>query len=737
MVLPLRPPPPVARPPVGPPRNVLPLGPPPAPNRAALAPAIPAPPPTAPVMQSPLPMIPPGPSPLAMAGSGMLNPQTAMADPAVFMALLMLIASEMEQEYQPIYPAWYEKGKDRLKKPKAGDVMHRATATKDLYTDLLLRWKADREWLRLAVVGVFENFDKDAEKTFQDASLVLDRQLVVGTLAEAELMPKVRAPKKRFADDAEKIEGYMLCARRDMEARHYRTFGVPLAYDESNTLTMYGHLVSRRIPIFDGTSHGEYPIQCDLLDPATCFPIWAGGRGLAEMHRIYRQSIGEIVGTWDRENNKIEKKILAKPYRMASGAERDRTPEDELEVYEFWDARWHTVVVDGEIIHEWEHKLGEVPFVYVRSPIGEPSQVTEPGLDGTVTQRRQELAAKGLSHIAYLKKTHEQKEAIFGAMMTELAKVRNPPRTFEQSYNVYMDAPAVTNAEGGIGMLRAGDEREVQTPLPQGFQLAGPVLTAVQEAQARGMMPREAFGIGGSQASGTGNEGLIESGRDKVQPWQATLELYHTMCLDMDLRHIRNWGHLMGADGERGQLSYASEDAENEDTYVTITPQMLRQATYKTDVKLTSFRLQHDMMKSQYVQMRKSMGLMLDSDALEMFGVHDPEKYLREIEIQEFKKTDAYRQGKLLEWMQQEGETPQSMNIARRFIMQAAMQGGGQPGMQGGGGPQGPTPPGMAQAMGAPTGRQGGAPPGAMGPQGPGAGQVATPIPPPSPGGEP
>lgn len=704
----------------------------------ALPPAGPAvmalPPAPPPGMMGPPPgmpgMMPPGmgmgPDPMAMAGAGMLDPMVALADPMVLMALLQLIADERERERGPKYPKWYKP--DHYPKPRVAEIERKARADKERHGDLILRFQSDRKYLKMAVVGVFKGFDAESEKVYRDTSLVFDTQLVTSLLAYAEHIYKVRATKRQYADDAEKIEGYARCGRAAEIERHYRTHGADLRIDEVKTALTYGHLVCRRIPQLD-TDAGEYPVLVDLLDPATCFPTWGGGHGLETMTRVYRQSVRDIVGTWDRGDGKLKRALLAKK-KITPAGERERGEDDQVEVIEYWDRRHHAVVVDGKAIHEWEHKLGEVPFVYVRSPIGDPAQAVEPGLDDSPTTARAEIAAKGLSHIAYSKITHEQKEAVFGAMMTELAKVRNPPRTFEQSYARYGDAPDISNAEGGVSLLLAGEERETQTPLAQGFQLAPPVLTAIQESSARGMMPREAYGIGTAQTSGVANEGLTEAGRDKVNPWKAMLELYRKECLDMDLRFIANWGHLMGTEGEKGTLTYIDPRARGDrDADDEITPDLLRQTRYTTQVTLSSVRLQNLGMLGQSVQMWKSMGLMEDVEALEMRGVQDAEATLRRIEIQEFKKTEEYRLAKLPEWMRDEGESAETIFRVQQLIMQKTQQAQQPPpGMGGMGGAPGI--PGMAQAMGAPTGQNGGAPPG---PNGPPMGQL--PGPPPAGGG--
>src|SRR5699024_5428236 len=96
---------------------------------------------------------------------------------------------------------------------------------------------------------------------------------------------------------------------------------------------------------------------------------------------------------------------------------------------------------------------------------------------------------------------------------------------------------------------------EVPGPEKPGFSLIGPIMGAVNEAAARGYLPASAYGLtSNANESGTAIEGLNEAGRDKITPWITMLQRWDTECAVMALTLFRDWGHLLGSDGERGQF---------------------------------------------------------------------------------------------------------------------------------------------------------------------------------------
>lgn len=718
MVAPFRPP--QMMPPGAPPQMGMP-GPPPMPGPAMGPPPVP--------MGSPLALmggmgagVPPPPM---MGDFGAMDPMAMLANPEVLTALLDLIAKEEELQNGPVYKKWYKPGD--YQKPTISKVQAKADADRSLHSKLVRRFAEDRAFLQLLTVGKFADFDDEVETTFQDASLAHDVALVVNLVGGTE--PNFEANSRRLdeVEIAEKKEQFAHAFRDKNERRHARMYGTALRFDEAKYAVEYGHYVKRLSLDFDAESD-EVPIRSDLLDPATCFPTFGGEYGLKAMTRIYPQTIDQIIATWATKENKIGKKLLDKKVKKSNGEERYFTLDDRLDVYEYWDRRWYCIVVEGEEVVTAEHKFGFVPFVYKHSRFGDAGPTSlnnmNPYGSGGRHTAQDEIASKGLSHIWASKQTHSQREAMMGRMYTELKKTANPDRTFEQDANRYGQSPDVTNAEGGISLLLMGSERELPpTPKP-GLSLVGPIMGVTNESIQRGLLPASMYGITqNANESGTAIEGLSESGRDKLTAWLVLLEEADRDEIEMALTLQRDWGHLLGSEGQKGyvELERVRPTEDQEETFA-LAPKELRQVGVRIRSKRTSLRLSNLGAMGNALTAWKNNGWLEDHEALEMRGVRDPIAALERIQIQEWKKSEMYQNVGLIKYLERNGQVDEAMMVRQMVMGQS--QGGG-PGGPGGPPPSGP-PPGMMGPGGPPPGMppggpgvNGGAPPGIpMGPQG-------------------
>lgn len=700
----------------------------PAAMQMGAAPPMPAPPP-------PMGMPPMGGPPMGMP----MDPMAAvMQDPLVLAELIRLITEEIEQENGPVYPRWYKP--ERYPKPKMEQWEAKARKDQSLHQLLVKRILAEREILALRTVGQFPDAEEDSEMTFSDPSMVHDFNLAASTVAGCEVSFSAKA---RTLDEADLVEKKQLAAfsfRDRWKRRNQAMYGTDLQYDEAKIAMGTGRLVARFSLDFDA-ERDQFPVKADLLDPTTCFPTWEGDRGLANMTRVYSQTVDQIVATFDDGSRNLRKKLLDATVKTETGAERQRTMDDQVEVIEYWDRRWYAVSAAGIEVIVAEHRYGFVPFVYVMSPYGDAGPQSlhsmKPLVSGPSGTVQLDIASKGLSHIWATWKAHEQREAILGRLFTELKKTGNPPRIFAQDLSVYGEAPEVGDQEGGIYMIRRGLEEEVPGPQKPGFSLIGPIMGAVNEAAARGYMPASAYGLtSNANESGTAIESLNESGRDKITPWLTMLQRWDAECAMMALSLFRDWGHLLGTDGERGEfeieMRQVSEDGEG--TFI-ISPADIRKVGVKLEAKRTSLRLASLGRLGNDLATWKANGWLLDEEALEMRGVENPREYLRQVEIQEMKKDPEYRKLAIVKMMEEEGDFVGAMMYRQMIMSQGGMQQGGQPPQQGGPQPMDPTLPGGP-------GTRGGAPPGSgMGPQTaqPMTGSLGMPSrmagPPPMPGG--
>jgi hypothetical protein len=408
---------------------------------------------------------------------------------------------------------------------------------------------------------------------------------------------------------------------------------------------------------------------------------------------------------------------MAKEHKEGSTI-RDKRISDSVEVFEYWDRRWYALTVDGEVVvSPVEHELGCVPFMYSVSNIGDPGNMYEQNMWGSygisTNSKQQDLANKGQSHIQFLQKAHEQREAVMGIVATELEKVKNPPRTFEQDPMYYGDTPPVANMAGGVTLLHMMQEREVPTPVDSRIQMLGPMIANITEQAQRGMLSAVDHGAApGSQTSGAVVEGLSEASKDKFNLWKLMIQQHEAGTMNMALSFLRDHGRKLGPDGQRG--TYLSIEkvrpSNDEEGYFDFDYKILHRNSCRIKARMTSFRLQNLGALGNSVQMWRTQGLMTKVEALELRGVQDPESTLRQIDIEAYKDTPEYKTAKLLQWMDKEGEDPKVMATVMYLLSTAGGSGGGQPPpgmpgpMPGNGGP--PPTVGMPGAAG----QMGGAP---------------------------
>ena len=633
----------------------------------------------------------------------------AMQDPALAMALIRLMLADIDPDPGPKHPAWYKK--ENYPKPLPGDVSSKAKADQQAYSKLIRRMREDRDRIRMAVVGVFKDHDAEIESKFQDASLALDVHLITSILSACDYVITKTAKRAGKAAEAQDIENYCYAFLEQTMRRHHALHGTDYKADTIKIAMSTGHLVSRITPNYD-SDEGEVPFNVDLLDPASCF-FTRDGYGIDTATRVYHNTIHEVCQGFGLDA-KQRKRLLSKKKEEA-GETKDRTITDTVEVIEFWNRRWFELQVDGEtVIGPVDHQFAEPPFVVTRSSIGDAGPIYEQnlqaGLGLTSHMIQNDLANKGQSHIQLLQKTHEQREAIMGVILTEIDKIRNPPRTFSQSTTRYGTSPAVSNAPGSISMLAAGEEAEIPNQPDSRFQLMAPVIANVNEAAQMGRMSPADYGLTpGSQTSGNVIEGLSESSKDKLNLWKIMIQNHESAVNGKMLVMTRNHGRLLGPEDDRGNyLSIEKQHpTQEEDGFFDFDYKILRDDTCRVKVQMTSLRMQNLGSLGNSVQMWTNMGRMTDEEALNLRGVRDPIAYMRQIEIEGFKKTPEYKTAKLISWMKEEGmneELPTVLYLLATKGGAAPPPGAGGPGpMPGNGG--GPPTQGMPGAPGTEGGR--------------------------------
>lgn len=645
----------------------------------------------------------------------------AMQDPRVALAMIRLMLQENDKDLGPKYPSWYRK--EDYVVPKEGDIRSIAEQDREDHSLLIERMRRDREVIQAAVVGVFDDYDRDSEEVWRDTSLAQDFQLITSILAACKFLIYKNARKSGQAEEAQQIENLGYAILNEWQRRYEMLNSTMWQADIVKIAMQTGHLVTRVLPNFNA-EEGDIPLFIDTIDPATCFPNF-DSHGIRTMTRIYHQPVMEVCHGFQLGKG-ARKRLMSKTKKDKNGQDKGRKPTDPVEVIEYWDRRTYALIVDNDlVISPVDHQLGFVPFVYTRSAMGDPGSIYEQNLTAgwgiASTSRQRDLANKGQSHVQYLQIMHRQKEAVMGIVATEIQKIKNPPRTIQQDILTYGDTPDYSEAPGALNLLRMGQEEIMPVPSDSRVSMLGPMVANISEQAQRGMLSAVDHGaMPGSQSSGTVVEGLSESSKDKFNLWKSQCQLHAQYVIEMGLREIRDHGRLMGGDGDRGTTFPVERQhvTQGEDGYFDFDYRVLHRNTVQLRVEMTSLRMQNLGPMGSAITQWRQQGLMSKVEAMELRGVRDPHSELRQIDIESFKDTPEYKTAKLLEWMHEEGEIPEV--IATTMYLLATQNGGAGGGGGGGQSPAGPMPgqggPPPMQGMPGAAGVEGGRPPMLAGP---------------------
>lgn len=668
-----------------------------------------------------------------------MDPFSIAAPPNPLMMLLMnpeLLAQLTKSKELPRHRAkWQEP-----KKPTEGQMLTKARQDQTRLAALNRRFDDNLARIRMEAVGVFEDYDEDAETTWRSSALADEDQLIaalVGTIP-----PAFESPKRRGADadESQAKEDFLAFLHEDFRRQHQRRGYADLDMDVVKTVTRYGRVCSSTICRFDAQP-GQAPFIRRLIDPATIYPTFAGDRGMTHATLIYWQRIADTIGDHDHDG-KIEKRLMGgmtKNGRTGKYYEWD----DEVEVIEYWDCKWMALYVGGELVKgPIAHDYGEPPFVYTLAPYGDPGYTRTPEqrtsidqMGVSVTPLDADLARRGLSHFHTRFSTHAQREAMFGRLATKMRDWLNEPIWFEvDAMQQGLPRPKWSRAAGARNEIPEGI-RLVPGPDAPVPPTLGPLMAVSNEDVSRsGLSPAEYGLTPSAQQSGYAIAGLSENGRNKLAPVRATVEAHHTASGEQLLRMYRDFGHLLGDEGSRGSYAFpkqAPTNQPNAELMWEVTPEMIDRTG--TQVRCSLIETPDI---SSLGAMANSFGLLKQQGAISrretirlmgLPGSRNPDQTMREVDIEGLKEMPEYKLGQLLQYVMEEENNPGLAQFIMAQIVKgkqkeqaaATMAGmGGPPGGMPPGGPGGPAnAPGLSlPGLGMPPGTQGGRPPGRGGP---------------------
>lgn len=707
-----------------------------------------------PISRPPTPPPPPpmgGPPPPPPMGGPPPPPQGPGADPNMMGSLaamlpgvdpLQMILSDerlIEQLLGPFPLPRYREKWQEPKKPTREDMLTIAHEHKAQLTAINRRFDDDIARINGESSGVFDDFDEDAEHPWRDRSITNDDNLIVSMIGSID--PIFESPIRRpsDADESQAKEDFLMYLHEEHRRQHEIAGYTDLDMDITRTITRYGRVVTRSICDFSRRP-GAAPFRMKLIDPSFVYPEYSGHRGLTRVTMVFQQKISDLIGDHDDSEDTIRKSLLSKKKK---GGKLNYTVDDEVEVIEYWDCKWYAVFASDELIKgPIEHDYGEPPFVYTISPFGDPSYTKTPNLFRTVDQNgfqisavQADFAKRGLSAYHSRFDPHAQREALLSRAFTEASKWGNEPKTIAQDDTVYGSDIEYSNAAGAVNKVRREHEEFVANPTPPLPPTMGVLLQAAGEDAARSSVPPSEYGLTPAQTSGYAMAGLSEHGKNKLAPIIRTKEIHHARVGEQRLRMYRDFGHLLGKEGQRGRIMVPKMFPNPEDTEMEweLTPPMIDRSG--TSVKCTLISkptISELTAQANAFGMYRQRGTLSRRDEIMLSGLpgaRNPERAMREIDLEKMREQPEYMLAKLLKSVVTDDNDPALASLILKLWMQGkmkeqasaigtenAMRPPGPPQGQMGGQPGGPGPaqtPGMSLPMlGQPPGVQGGRPPG-------------------------
>lgn len=489
----------------------------------------------------------------------------------------------------------------------------------------------------------------------------------------------------------------------------------------------------------------ELGLRFQMLDPATVFPVFEGGMGLARVYRVYEATASQVIGSFFDAEGSVQKKV-----RKIATSQRQYNPHYTAEVIEYWDRAHVMVLFAGEEVFYQKHGYGKVPFKIkyggfgqqgftqtARIYDGDGSRIRNYGSDSTGI-RREDLMRIAQPFLAGRFRAHDTEEAVMGLMLTA-ARMGVYPMWVQQ-------LGMQTHNEGGIdikvmekGTIIMRDDDKA-TPAPP--VLDPSVLNAVTALTAQNKQTGMASGVimgtmPGGQTTGSAIDILNQAGLEKWRPIVSIIEEFLTELAEFALELWRDWGGILGMEGSYGVLSIPRRnpnprtgDAPAHD----LTPKILRTHGIRCKVTLRRFNPHNLTQVANGLAIARNLGILDKRTLIELLGVTDnPDQILNRIDEEMLDEVPEVKQEKTLRSLFKQAQIAEKRGdlesardaMNRAYFIASQMQARAMIGMPAdGGGLPGVPNPAMVPMLNDPAlagmpGAQGGRPPGGGAPMGP------------------
>lgn len=674
---------------------------PPSPEEEMTAPPMDMPPPPPPPGMPPMgmgmdPMMPPPPPPVdPMLPPGMMGPEPSLMDPPPMEPILPEPPPAVEipavVKVGPTLPRWYRKPKA----PRPEDVLADAQQEKEDHRHRLDHVHEMYDVLSGARVGQFERdtdlIESGEVEIFRLTDITDEHNAACTWVAGMDVSFEAKSRDVVDRDEASAKEDFLTFLYERWAARHAEAGFGHLQWSLSDTLQRTGMLATW---IRDDPSDGELGIDIRVIDPSSIFPVYEGARGLAKVYRVYQATASDVLGNFGDDEGEVERKIR-KIARSESSGRYDHRYEGEC--IEYYDRHWAMVLFEGTMIRRWEHGLGTPPFVITPGCFGQQGFTRIPAphrvwdrediIRGVpITSSRSEDLAGIYQPFLYRRlRSHYQEEALAGRLMTMARRTLNPPTVLKQGLLSQQDGiPDIDTSEGGTTAIRDDDALEPfpSTPDPSIYQ---PLMMLVGQNRQTSMPPSLVMGQGiPAQTSGTAIDIASQNGLEKWTPLVLCLEAHLSHVGQRALEIIRDWGDILGGEGNLGVIEVPrrnpSDGATEISPYHELTPEMVRRSGTRVVSRMSKFNPLTLGAVANALIMLKSMNAIDQRSIIRIAG-YDPdiEGVLQRIEEDLLNDVPEIKQSKTLRTLKKQALRALALDdkdTAEEIAMEALYVGG-------------------------------------------------------------
>ena len=530
-------------------------------------------------------------------------------------------------------------------RPKEKEVLADVEALLEEHADRLLQTEAMYRALAARRddldIGHFEGDEEDIEngeiEVFPLNTLRDEHEFNTGVISQMEPYIEHTSRERIDAEEVLAIEDACYYALECFGRQYSRLNGSSLRRALPSVLQYTGALVSLLTVDPDDDKCGA---RYSLIDPMTAFPIWEGARGLSDMVRVYEESAGVIIGTWADPAGKIERAVskLLKRHNAGHRAARNEL----LEVKEYWNRDWVTVLVEDEEILTRRHGMARVPFVVTLGAFEVPRGVTtgnrafwdsessEPGWHRRA-DISPDIAAQWRPWAYRHLPAHAIHEAVAGRTLTEFARSMFRPMIYEfDPLSRNQDTAELSQYARAINRIPLGNKLSVLPTAPDAPTVA--MLDGfLQNNAQQGLWSQIRSGAIPPQTPSAALGTMFDLGGADRSALTDAVALHLRDVLEFYLELVRDWGPVMGARGDRGALTIPARDPGYSTPFHRLTPDMIERAGCYLNVSL--FHWRPDPAMAQYLATMLSSGMSSPETAIRKSRyVPDPLRELQRIE---------------------------------------------------------------------------------------------------------